>query len=525
MSDLLLNSLLAFQSFLSNILFYILLVNLALICGLLIFNAKHITVHFRKVKIHVWITFILILILGSYLRFNSPGCGSHDGLCWDYVKTSVNMLENQKVEEFYHPKGYSLLIALGFLLFGQNYNTILYLNLLLSSLTILLVFLLAYVLFEREDVALFSSLIYSLFPVSIIFAKLNASEVTSVFFILLTFLFYLVSIKSRRRSLYLLFFLLLVFSLQVRTDNSLFIPVFVGGFLLYRKRIDMRKIRIPLIVFLIFMIPVSYYYLIGDSIYGPGRDPHYEERPFTFSLSYLIPNIQYHISSNLADPASYPPVLYLFLLVSLPFILKERNLIILILWVASFFMFYGLYWATIYTCPQLYQLSLQPVLAILMGYGIFKVKEVIENLIEKFSGKIPHAAKTTGVFLVLFLILLLFYSGTGVFTPRRQDCLIDNIILFGTYVGDGCLLIEDSQSDFCMWSPERVMNVLLPDKRIATSLRECEGRKMYYLYINHTMCDTTFFGYDRPIFSQLEENYGLGVVEERGCAILYRVRE
>ncbi len=518
--------LLTFQSFLSNTLFYILLVNFALICVLFLLNTKRMASEFKNIRIHAWIAFIVILLLGSYLRFDSPGCSSHDGLCWDYVKTSVNMLENQKVEDFWHPKGYSLLIALGFLLFGQNYNTILYLNLILSSLTIFIVFLLAYVLFEREDVALFSSFIYSLFPMSILYAKLNASEVTSVFFILLTFLLFFISIRAGRRSLYLLFLLLLVFSLHVRSDNSLFIPVFIVGLLLYRKRIDMKKVRVPLLIFLIFMIPVSYYYIVGDDIYGPARDPHYEERPVTFSLSYLIPNIQYHLSSNLADPASYPPVLYVFLLLSLFFIPRERNLIFPVLWVVFFFLFYGLYWATIYTSPQLYQLSLQPVLAILMGYGIFKAKETIENLIEKSSAKILHSAKTTGVFLVLFLIFFIFYSGTNVFAPQGHDCLIDNIFLLGTHVGeDECLLIENSQSNFCMCQPGMVMRILLPGKRITTSLQNCEGRGTYYLYINHTMCDTTFFGYDTPIFSQLREDHKLEMVEERGCATLYKIGE
>ncbi|MCK4335573.1 MAG: glycosyltransferase family 39 protein [Candidatus Aenigmarchaeota archaeon] len=515
-----------FQSFLSSNLFYILLVNFVLICILLILNIRDIASLFKKIKIHVWIAFILIFVFGSYLRFASPGCGAHDGLCWDYVKTSVNMLEGQPVEDFWHPKGYSLLMTIGFFFFDSAYNTILYLNLVFSSLTIFIVFLLAYILFKREDVALFSSLIYSLFPMPILYAKSNVSELTSVFFITLTVLVYLISLRLEKRSLYLLSFLLLVFSLHMRTDNSIFVPLFIIGFILNRNKFQIKKLMIPLVIFLVFMIPVSYYYIIGDDTYGPSRDPHYEERPTTFSLGYLIPNIQHHLSANLAEPGVYPTILYVFLLFSLLFVLKERNIIFPVSWIILFFLFYGLYWATLYTSPQLYQLTLQPALAILMGYGIFKAKNLGERVIENMSSlKIPYVVKSAGVFVILLLILFLFHSSTNVFALEKQDCLIEHIIYFGGYVGDDdCLLIENSHSNYCMCSPIMVMKILLPDKYINMSLPGCENRDgVYYLYINHKMCDTTFFGYERLIFGQLEKEHTLEIVEERGCVSLYKI--
>ncbi|NIO20629.1 MAG: hypothetical protein GTN76_07795 [Candidatus Aenigmarchaeota archaeon] len=517
-----------FQSFLSYNLIYILLINFVLICVLFLLNIRYIVSLFKKIKIHVWIAFILIFILGSYLRFASPTCGSYDGLCWDYVKTSVNMLEGRGVEDFWHPKGYSFLIATGFFLFGSNYNTIFYLNLVFSSLTIFIVFLLAYILFKRDDVALFSSMIYSLFPMSVIYAKFNISEITSVFFVTLTILVFLISLRLEKRGVYLLSFLLLVFSLHVRTDNSIFVPLFIIGFILYRDKLKIEKLKIPLVIFLIFMIPVSYYYITGDDIYGPVRDPHYEERPYTFSLSYLIPNIQYHLSSNLAHPSFYPTILYFFLLFSLLFVLKERNLIFPISWIILFFLFYGLYWATLYTSPQVYQLTLQPSIAILMGYGIFKAKDLIEWITEnKSSLRIPYVVRTTGVFAVLILILFLFYSGTNVFAFEKHDCLIDDIIHFGSYVKDkDCLLIEDSQSNFCMCNPEMVMEILLPDKHLSTSLSGCEsGEEIYYLYINHTMCGTTFFGHGRPVFEQLEKERKLKILESKVCVSLYKTED
>lgn len=517
-----------FQSFLSSNLFYILLVNFVLICVLLIINLRDIASLFRKIKIHIWVALILIFVLGSYLRFTSPGCSSFDGLCWDYVKTSVNMLETQTVGDFWHPKAYSLLMGIGFFLFGLNYNTILYLNLMLSSLTIFLVFLLTYILFKREDVALFSSLIYSLFPMAILYANINASEVTSVFFVTLTVLVFLISLRLEKRGLYLLSFLLLVFSLNIRTDNAIFIPIFIIGFILNRNKFQVKKLMIPLIIFSIFMIFASYYFIIGDDIYGPARDPHYEERPATFSLSYLIPNIQYHLSMNLAEPSVYPTILYVFLLFSLLFVLKERNIIFPVSWIIFFFLFYGVYWATIYTSPQLYQLTLQPALAVLMGYGIFKAKDSVERIGKKrFSLKIPYMVKSAGVFVILLLILFLFHSSSNVFALEKHECLIDNIIHLGGYIGDNdCLLIENSRSNFSAFSPINVMGMLLPDKYVSISLSDCENKdETYYLYINHTVCYVTVLGHERPIFEQLEKEHTLKIVEEKWCAYLYKIED
>lgn len=515
------------QHILSGSLLYILLANFVLICAFFFIARRDIVEQFKKIRLHIWIALIIILAVGSCLRFTSPGCASYDGLCWDYVTTATNMLENQYVEDFFHPKAYSLLLAFVFLFFGSNFNTIFYLNVILSSLTIFIVFLLAYVMFKREDVALFSVMIYSLFPSSIIYAKLNASEVTSVFFFTLTVLMYIISLKHEKRALYVLSFLLLTFTINVRTDNSILIPVFITGIVLNRDRIMFHKLRMPLIIFLAFMIPSSQYYLSGDDIFGPEGHVNYEERPNTFSLSYLIPNVQFHINNNLSQSGFYPTILYIFLFFSLLYILKEHNIVLLVSWIISFFLLYGLWWDTIYTAPTLYQLTLQPAMAILMGYGIFKAKKLVEGVLEKGSLNMSHVVKMSGVFATLFLITIVFHSSTNVFAMERDEpCFIENIIYLGGYIGDnGCLLIENSHSEYALtFFPITVIDFLLPDKNVGTSLSEFKNSgEIYYLYIDHDVCDTTFFGYERPLYSQLKEEYVLKIVEERNCISLYKI--
>ena len=518
----------AFQTFMSGSLFYVLLINFVLICVFFVINRRDIAKQFKKIKKHTWFAFIIIFILGSYLRFSSPGCSATDGLCFNYVKTATDMLETQNVGDLMHPKAYSLLLAIGFL-FDQNYSTVYYFNLIISSLTIFLVFLLAYVIFKREDVALFSSLIYSLLPISILYAKLNASEVTAVFFFVMTVIIYLISIDLNKKNLYFLFFLLVVFSLQTRTDTSTFFLLFIGGFILNRKKIRMHELRIPLTLFIIFMIPASYYYIVGDSIYGPQSSPYFHSnRTSTVSLSYIIPNIQYDLSNNLIVPTFYPTILYIFLLFSFFFVLKERGVLYLILLAAGFLLFYGLWWATIYTDPMLYQLALQPTLAILMGYGICRTKEYIEKIVEsRHLLKISSTLKYTGILITLSLIIIVFQTSTNVFSLKTNgECFIESIVYFDKYIGDNdCLLFENESSQYFNRHTKDILKILLPNKNLGTSLSECVNKEIFYVYVNETICPHTFFEAQKPVFDAIKNNYAMKIIEKKGCITLYKIED
>jgi len=517
-----------FRGFMSNSLFYVLLINFVLICMLFAINRRDVTAPFKKIRKHAWLVFIIILILGSYMRFSSPGCSNQTGVCFNYVKTATEMLENQYVRDLGHPKAYSLLMAIGFFFFGQNYSVVYYFNLVMSSLTILMVFLLAYVLFKREDAALFSALVYSLFPMPIIFAKLNASEVTAVFFFTLTVLVYLISLDLNKRNMYILFALLAVFSLSVRTDATTFFLLFAAGFFLNRRKLKLKELRIPIAVFLLFMIPASYYYMVGYDIYGPLRDPHYNERPYVASPAYIVTNVQKHLSDNLTASKFYPPILYFFLLFSLLFLRKERGVLYLSLLAAGFFLFFGLWWMTIYNSTQLYQLQLQPTLAVLMGYGIARAKDHIDGIVENRGLlKITPAIRYSGILVTLFLIALVFQAYTNVFAPKAgNDCLIESIIYLGNkYIGDNdCLLFENTHSDVFNAFPVDAMKILLPDKNISTSsLAACGNKQAFYLSVDQTICPHTLFGFEKPVLKTLENKYAMKVLEKKGCITLYKI--
>lgn len=510
---------------LTNTLFYVLLLTFSAICVLFIINIKNIIPHFRGITKHIWIILILILILGSYLRFNSPGCSAPAGLCWSYVEDARTALEEQKIYGYSHPKGYSFIIALGFLFFGLSFQTLLYLNLAMGSVLILLVFLLTYVLFKKEEIAIIAALIYSLFPASIFFANINASEISSVFFVTITFLIFIISLKEDKKYLYLLSMLLLVFSIHVRLENSMFIPVFFLLFFIERKNISFQKLKLPLILFFIFMLPLSFYYTNGYEIFGPGDPEVRKDYPDMFSLSYFIPTFQRQLFY--LQKTDYPLILYPFLLLPLIFIKRERNLVFPFLWVATFFIFYCLQWGSLFTGLDLYQVLLHPPFAILMGYGIYIPKYFFEEKIIAFGT--PYMLKFLNTLIVIFLIILLFNSTTDVFAAEKERsgvCVVEYLLnITSELEGDECILFENSEGWYNTPRPIRVMEVIFPDNDLAISVDQCENQEeMYYIHVNSTLCRPSFFGDGKPLYQYLKfNNFRINEVRRDMCVILYKI--
>ncbi|UCD07394.1 MAG: glycosyltransferase family 39 protein [Candidatus Aenigmatarchaeota archaeon] len=508
-----------------NSLFYILLLNFILICILFILNRKDIFSYFRKIRKITWVIFILILVFGSGLRIAFPGCSDSSGLCWNHVVRGQIMLEEQKIYEFKYSSGYPFMVALSFFFFGASFESVLFLNLLMSSLTILLVFLLTWTLFKKDSVSLFSTLIYSLLPASVYFAKLNASEVISTFFATIAVLIFLISLELGKKRLYYLSGLLLVFAIHARLDNSIFIPFFILGFLLKRKDISFKNLKLPIILFLIFMIPVSYYYITVNENFGTWNDPVVSEtHPYTFSHTYLIPNIARHFSF-LARPGDYPLILYLFLFISLLFIRREKNVLFPVFWIALFLLFYGLYWASYFSGLDLYHLLLHPALAILIAYGIFSVKNVLERCSEKIlSIKFSPNMKMFTSVIILFLIFSVFFFNTNVFAFEEEgNCLMTNMLSVSGSVGSNdCLLIENPQSWYLSTNSNRMMKIIFHGKNVTTSLDRCEG-EIFYMYVDTATCAHSFFGEEKPLMDKLKNETVLTEVDRKGCVTLYRV--
>jgi len=152
-----------------------------------------------------------------------------------------------------HPVGWPLQIAILYSIFGKNnVDAVLIYNLIISSLTILLFYLIAKNLFNT-NIALISSLIVSLNPIFILSSSRATTETNFLFFLMLAIYFFIKSSKTHKVKFYILFGGIIGFTSLVRPVAFLYI--FVLLFLLFIVRKFQKKLIISLISFLIVLSP------------------------------------------------------------------------------------------------------------------------------------------------------------------------------------------------------------------------------------------------------------------------------
>ncbi|MFH1235069.1 MAG: glycosyltransferase family 39 protein, partial [Candidatus Diapherotrites archaeon] len=207
---------------------------------------------FSGVKGRIWLFLSLALVLSFALRlYFLPLLGLGDKAI-DAVEGAEIIINGEPFPSsmLAAPQAYSFLVAMVSVFFGQNIFSILFFNVLLSGLTAVLVFAAGYLLTKSEKASLFAAFIFAVFPNSIFFAP-HCSEITaSLFFMSLALAAFLGSIELKTRKSFLFFFLVFVFAVSMRPENALFLPVFLGSYLIFLKRSDWRKLTAPFIVFL-----------------------------------------------------------------------------------------------------------------------------------------------------------------------------------------------------------------------------------------------------------------------------------
>lgn len=232
----------AYKYFLMHIspLFYgIIFISLAVLFTL---NFKSISKRFSKIDRKVYAILILIFLAGFWLRLsNIYWPASWDVSIWEHVQGGKflglkGILQRCDYGSFNecaeptimaHPAGFSFILGTTFFLFGANMNYVMLLQLTAGSLTILVLFFLAYILTKNKEVSLLSSAFLAFSPLHLINSiSWNASlSAISVFFTSLYFLFLVHAIKDESKKSYALAAICFATLLTFRMENVLYIFV------------------------------------------------------------------------------------------------------------------------------------------------------------------------------------------------------------------------------------------------------------------------------------------------------------
>lgn len=220
-------------------LFYFMLAHFLLVVFLVGVNLKEIWRAAATVDKKTWLMLLAIVLFGAFLRHSEYWLGAYsDGyvaqeaahlwvLYGQFVKACAlgNHADCLLFEQVLAPPGFSLLIALAHLIFGLHSLNASVISAVLSSLTIVLAFLLAYLVFKKEEVGLYAALIFSFIPLNIINSQTGESRPAGLFFAGLAILFFILSVQKKKFLLWLGTAASVSYAIYVRQESYVLVPL------------------------------------------------------------------------------------------------------------------------------------------------------------------------------------------------------------------------------------------------------------------------------------------------------------
>jgi hypothetical protein len=224
------------RNVLAVIVAYTLRFHLLLILAFLMISIKPLFDWVKRIKPLTWIALILVFIFGIYqFWFVGPythrvyfdediylNIASNIALQGQATKTNFGT-PTQCFEGEYNkdPSGMPALVSVFFQFLGVNEYLGSRVTVIISSLSILLVFLISFLLFGSEILSLFAAFIFTILPENVIWAPTVAAEPYIVFFAGITLLGILLYARTRENKALFLALLGLAYTAQVRPEGVL----------------------------------------------------------------------------------------------------------------------------------------------------------------------------------------------------------------------------------------------------------------------------------------------------------------
>lgn len=400
-----------------NALIYLLPLSLAISFSTIIIlslkNRRLFAERFGKIRKKTWLVLMVIILAGFLLRAATPQTHRiyfdediFENIAQNILNSGRAILCNTgtptSCDEYIlnkQPNSYSFLLAIAYAIFGVGEAPAFWLNIAIGSVTVFFVFILSYMLFRNERASLYSSLVFALTPLHIIWSATAASEplmALSVVLTITTFIFYL---ENRKLSLLMLFGALLVFTMQTRHETLLLtIPLAILFILKGKPAQSLEKHGKQYLIAVLFvaalLIPhfLHLEYASKDSWGSSGEklSAQYLEYNFSTNSSFFYENTRY--------PVFFTVIALLGVLYSLKF--DKKLSVFLLAWLATFFTVYLFFYAGSYNSgvDAKYSLAVAAQLSIFAGMGFF--------FIDKNIGKrLPYAP----LFIILSIIAAFYF--------------------------------------------------------------------------------------------------------------------
>lgn len=240
---------------------------------------KIIISQFKRINKKTWIILTIIFIIATIIRvFLIPHTHYVYSDEFNHVNVAQNILYRN---EFCHcpqgnnthcqecilgetwPPGQPTIGAISMKIFGDSEETLFNTTAILGSLSVILIFLISYLIYQSATIGLIAGFILTLLPVHIKYSGSFAQAVPAVFFILLSMFFLEIFIKKKDVIIFCAFLASTLYATQTRTE-LIFLPLIF--FIRIITTIKIKKILKPkyiisTIIFLIFLtIPLQLIY-------------------------------------------------------------------------------------------------------------------------------------------------------------------------------------------------------------------------------------------------------------------------
>ena len=447
----------------------LILLNFILLIVLICFNWHAIKRFLFKIDKKTWCILALIFFIALLMRILIP---AHQHVMYIdeqwYMEAGKNMLQTGSQDNYSKSIAWPFILRIAFGIFGISNWTAIYTSVLLGSLTIFTIFFMTFSITKRKDIGLVSAIFLALSPAHIRWSATAETNIASLFFITLTIFFcflYYHSLGSNKERYFLLWLSLvsLAFTAQFRPENYVFIILFLLGCIIYKRKFILRNIshtqkcqysnlkvgdfdisgrtpprRIPphlcwggvhidirfilpwlILIFLSFanLVQVMDYQTSTNWIES---DSAGEQTGTNWSFGNLLYNSA-HYGIYIFNSEYQPALFSVLLLLGIFYACHKQKKILLFLlsWLSLLWFIYFFSWFqtlggnSAVLAKTRFFMSFYPVTAILAGYGILLIRDLVSSGTNIISLRInkPIIAKSIMPFAVILLaIMLIPYS-------------------------------------------------------------------------------------------------------------------
>ncbi len=443
------------------------------------------------------IILILTFILGFLIRFLFP---HGPFLVYDefyHIFYSQNFLKGLY---YSYPLGAHFLLFL-ILNLIPGHVTAFYFSTIVGSLSILFAFFLGKILFNNKA-GLFSAILLSFLPYHIKLSSAFNLGTISMFFVLMSLTAFFLYLDKKDKNLLYLTSFLLIYTVQIRPENVILIPLFFIGFVLFEKNWR-KELKRP---FFVKILVISFFILLPLFIHlGIGlNDSRWIEDDSVFSLGSLSENI---IPNSIfwLDGFYFPVSFSIMSVFGLYFIRKKKNyFFFFVVFFFSFFLFLSSFWATnIYSLTQMrYSVLMSIPVLLLSGFGfyVFYDKIIRKKIIFIF------------VILCIFLINLAFHPYLFLNTSNYYTNWIYSYELVTkseNTIEENCTVVTIYPDVTVMINVVTGLNTISPlfGYDIEEEIRNMLGNRECVIYYENYCCYDEYYDYSCDEIEKEQFNY------------------